>query len=127
MNFTQPRHKTLPSRATIFSGTARPVRSEEIVSDIVILMLDVTEKGRAERMRRERSRLIMLDIMLPGEDGIEILRRLRSDTLTADIPVIMATAKGTEYDKATERIRAMINYIEKEPCKIFVLFIIFFI
>ena len=53
-----------------------------------------------EETRRGRPRLIMLDIMLPGEDGIEILRRLRSDTLTSDIPVIMATAKGTEYDKA---------------------------
>ena len=43
--------------------------------------------------------LIMLDIMLPGEDGISILKRLRSSSMTADIPVIMATAKGTEYDK----------------------------
>lgn len=43
--------------------------------------------------------LIMLDIMLPGDDGISILKKLRSNTATADIPVIMATAKGTEYDK----------------------------
>lgn len=43
--------------------------------------------------------LIMLDIMLPGEDGISILKKLRSSSMTADIPVIMATAKGTEYDK----------------------------
>ena len=43
--------------------------------------------------------LIMLDIMLPGEDGISILKRLKADARTADIPVIMATAKGTEYDK----------------------------
>ena len=43
--------------------------------------------------------LIMLDIMLPGEDGISILRRLKADARTADIPVIMATAKGNEYDK----------------------------
>ena len=41
----------------------------------------------------------MLDIMLPGEDGISILKKLRSSSMTADIPVIMATAKGTEYDK----------------------------
>lgn len=44
-------------------------------------------------------RLIMLDIMLPGEDGISILKKLRSSPATADIPVILATAKGTEYDK----------------------------
>lgn len=43
--------------------------------------------------------LIMLDIMLPGEDGISILKRLKADARTADIPVIMATAKGNEYDK----------------------------
>lgn len=43
--------------------------------------------------------LIMLDIMLPGEDGISILKRLKAGARTADIPVIMATAKGNEYDK----------------------------
>ncbi|HIU10957.1 MAG TPA: response regulator transcription factor [Candidatus Avidehalobacter gallistercoris] len=43
--------------------------------------------------------LIMLDIMLPGEDGIAILKRLRGQAPTANIPIIMATAKGTEYDK----------------------------
>lgn len=43
--------------------------------------------------------LIMLDIMLPGEDGISILKSLKADARTADIPVIMATAKGNEYDK----------------------------
>ena len=44
-------------------------------------------------------RLIMLDIMLPGEDGISILQKLRSNPVTAGVPVIMATARGTEYDK----------------------------
>lgn len=44
-------------------------------------------------------KLIMLDIMLPGEDGISILKRLRTLDRTADIPIIMATARGTEYDK----------------------------
>ena len=43
--------------------------------------------------------LILLDIMLPGEDGISILKKLKAQSTTADIPVIMATAKGTEYDK----------------------------
>lgn len=66
-----------------------------------------------EETRRERPRLIMLDIMLPGEDGIEILRRLRSDTLTSDIPVIMATAKGTEYDKAVGLDLGADDYLAK--------------
>ncbi len=43
--------------------------------------------------------LILLDIMLPGEDGISILKKLRASADTSEIPVIMATAKGTEYDK----------------------------
>ena len=43
--------------------------------------------------------LVILDIMLPGDDGLAILSKLRSQSATADIPVIMATAKGTEYDK----------------------------
>lgn len=46
-----------------------------------------------------RPRLILLDIMLPGMDGIEILRKLREGSATADIPVIMASARGTEYDR----------------------------
>lgn len=46
-----------------------------------------------------RPDLIMLDIMLPGEDGMEILKKLRKNDDTSDIPVIMATAKGTEFDK----------------------------
>ncbi len=41
----------------------------------------------------------LLDIMLPGEDGLSILKRLRGQMATADLPVIMTTAKGTEYDK----------------------------
>ena len=52
-----------------------------------------------DMLKAEKPQLIILDIMLPGEDGIEILKRLRSSTATADIPIIMATAKGTEYDK----------------------------
>ena len=52
-----------------------------------------------EGMRGDKPELILLDIMLPDEDGIEILKKLRSYVVTADIPVIMATAKGTEFDK----------------------------
>lgn len=54
-----------------------------------------------EKMKSSRPDLVLLDIMLPGEDGISILRKLRSSPVTADIPVIMATAKGSEYDKVT--------------------------
>ncbi len=52
-----------------------------------------------QAIEKEMPQLIILDIMLPGEDGLSILKKLRSRSLTAAIPVIMATAKGTEYDK----------------------------
>ena len=50
-------------------------------------------------MKAQKPELIILDVMLPGEDGLTILKRLRSSPVTADIPVVMATAKGSEYDK----------------------------
>lgn len=52
-----------------------------------------------EAMRSAIPELVILDIMLPGEDGIEILKKLRAGDPANAIPVIMATAKGTEYDK----------------------------
>lgn len=50
-------------------------------------------------VERRKPELVILDIMLPGQDGMEILQLLRAHNATADIPVIMATAKGTEFDK----------------------------
>jgi Response regulators consisting of a CheY-like receiver domain and a winged-helix DNA-binding domain len=47
----------------------------------------------------EKPELIILDIMLPGDDGVDILKRLKTTPDTCRIPVIMATAKGQEYDK----------------------------
>lgn len=56
--------------------------------------------GLMQALEQTTPELILLDIMLPGGmDGIEILKRLRSVPATASIPVIMASAKGTEYDK----------------------------
>lgn len=52
-----------------------------------------------QALENEKPELIMLDIMLPGQDGISILKQLRRTAAAAEIPVIMATAKGTEYDK----------------------------
>ncbi len=52
-----------------------------------------------QQLAKEQPELILLDIMLPDEDGISILKKLRAAPATADIPVIMATAKGTEFDK----------------------------
>ena len=52
-----------------------------------------------EALKTDKPDLILLDIMLPEQDGIEILKKLRSNADTCRIPIIMATAKGQEYDK----------------------------
>ncbi len=58
-------------------------------------------KALFKALEEDIPELIVLDIMLPGEDGIEILKELRGNSRYKDIPVIMATAKGTEMDKIT--------------------------
>lgn len=57
--------------------------------------------------------LILLDIMLPEEDGLSILKKLRAAPRTADIPVIMLTAKGTEYDKVIALDAGADDYVAK--------------
>ncbi len=57
--------------------------------------------------------LIILDIMLPGEDGYSILKRLRTSVITSDIPVIMLTAKTSEFDKVKALDMGADDYIEK--------------
>lgn len=52
-----------------------------------------------DALQTERPQLVLLDVMLPGTDGVTLLRRMRERPELRDIPVIMATAKGTEYDK----------------------------
>lgn len=47
----------------------------------------------------EQPELVVLDVMLPGVDGMELLRRMRASATLRRIPVVMATAKGAEYDK----------------------------
>lgn len=50
-------------------------------------------------LQSEKPELVVLDVMLPGKDGVELLKRMKQSEEFQDIPVIMATAKGTEYDK----------------------------
>ena len=66
-----------------------------------------------EKARKENPDLILLDVMLPGEDGVTLLRRLRARPDTADIPVIMATAKGMEYDKVQSLDLGADDYLVK--------------
>lgn len=57
--------------------------------------------------------LVLLDIMLPGEDGISILGKLRGKSATRELPIIMMTAKGTEYDKVLGLDSGADDYITK--------------
>jgi two-component system alkaline phosphatase synthesis response regulator PhoP len=66
-----------------------------------------------EKILIKKPELILLDIMLPGENGLEILRKIRSSSETAGIPVIMVTAKGTEYDKIIGLDSGADDYIAK--------------
>lgn len=62
---------------------------------------------------RKKPDLILLDIMLPGENGLEILKALKDNPKTKDIPVIMVTAKGSEYDKVIGLDKGADDYIAK--------------
>ena len=84
------------------------VEDDAAIRDLMIYALNASGfeaagfadgEGLFAALRESKPDLIMLDIMLPGEDGIAILKRLKSREHTRNIPVIMASAKGTEYDK----------------------------
>ncbi|MDO5125813.1 MAG: winged helix-turn-helix domain-containing protein [Ruminococcus sp.] len=84
------------------------VEDDKAIRDLMIYTLNSTGfevqgfndgKELDEALKISIPKLIILDIMLPGDDGITILKKLRSNSNTADIPIIIASAKGTEYDK----------------------------
>ena len=52
-----------------------------------------------EALRTEIPQLVILDVMLPGKSGVELLKLMKESSATREIAVIMATAKGAEYDK----------------------------
>lgn len=66
-----------------------------------------------KRIQEKQPALILLDIMLPDEDGISILKRLKSAPVTANIPVIMLSAKSTEIDKVTGLENGADDYMTK--------------
>lgn len=73
------------------------------------------EDGTAffEALAKHTPKLILLDVMLPGEDGISILKKLKSSSKTKHIPVIMATAKGAEYDIVSGLDAGADDYVTK--------------
>ena len=72
-----------------------------------------TGEEALEKARREKPDLIILDLMLPGIDGLEVCRRLKSDALTAPIPIVMLTAKGEDADIVTGLELGADDYITK--------------
>lgn len=66
-----------------------------------------------EALDRLVPELVILDIMLPGEDGVEILKRLRKSGRTENVPVIMASAKGSEFDKVNSLDHGADDYLVK--------------
>ena len=64
-------------------------------------------------LAEETPRLVLLDIMLPDEDGLTILKKLRSAAATASLPVIMLTAKGSEYDRVLGLDSGADDYVPK--------------
>ncbi len=66
-----------------------------------------------EALALETPELVLLDIMLPGEDGMELLSKLKASKKTREIPVIMVTAKGAEYDKVKGLDSGADDYVTK--------------
>lgn len=64
-------------------------------------------------LKSEKPELILLDIMLPEEDGLSILEKLQADENTKNIPVVMITARGSEFDKVTGLDMGADDYIAK--------------
>lgn len=98
------------------------VEDDSNIRDLVVYTLESTgmeacgfEDGKAfiEALAFDTPELVLLDIMLPGEDGLTILKKLKASARTKDIPIIMVTAKGSEYDKVIGLDSGADDYITK--------------
>ena len=98
------------------------VEDDDNIRELVIYTLETTglkARGFAdgsafmEALAFDTPELILLDIMLPGDDGLELLKKLKSSSKTKGIPVIMVTAKGSEYDKVMGLDSGADDYVTK--------------
>ena len=98
------------------------VEDDDSIRELVVYTL--TQMGMETRgftradefwpaMAKKQPDLILLDVMLPGQDGLLILNQLHVNPQTSDIPVIMITAKGTEFDKVKGLDLGADDYIVK--------------
>lgn len=98
------------------------VEDDNNIRELVIYTLETTGmkargfgegKSFFQALENEVPDLILMDIMLPGMDGMEILKKMKASEQTKNIPVIMLTAKGTEYDKVQGLDSGADDYITK--------------
>lgn len=98
------------------------VEDDDNIRELVIYTLETTglkaqgfAEGSAfmEALAFDTPELVLLDIMLPGEDGLSLLKKLKNSAKTKEIPVIMVTAKGAEYDKVVGLDGGADDYVTK--------------
>lgn len=98
------------------------LEDDDSIRDLVIYTLihsNLEARGFAhpkefwKAMEEKKPSLLLLDIMLPGEDGLQILQKLRANKATKRLPVMMITAKGSEYDKVLGLDIGADDYIAK--------------
>lgn len=98
------------------------VEDDSNIRELVVYTLETTgfsaqgfEDGASfmKALAFETPELILLDIMLPGEDGLALLKKLKTSSKTKSIPVIMVTAKGSEYDKVIGLDGGADDYVSK--------------
>ena len=98
------------------------VEDESNIRELLVYTLEATgfkAKGFADgqglraALKEQIPDMILLDLMLPGEDGYSILEKLKKDENTRDIPIIMVTAKDAEYDKVKGLEAGADDYITK--------------
>ena len=86
----------------------RSVRSENIEADFCY-----TGKEGLQKLKEKKYQLVILDVMLPEEDGLEVLKKIRNRSDIKNVPVIMLTAKDTEYDKVIGLDTGADDYVAK--------------
>jgi two-component system alkaline phosphatase synthesis response regulator PhoP len=98
------------------------VEDERNIRELIVYTLESTGFGAKgfengvdliKELDKKLPSLILLDVMLPGDDGIQLLKKLKMSSSTKHIPVIMVTAKGAEYDKVIGLDEGADDYITK--------------
>ena len=102
--------------ATILLVEDHPM-NRKLVRDILLFQFDVEEAVSAEaaeeHLQTHHPDLILLDIQLPGMDGLSLMRRLKAEPATADIPIVALSAHAMNRDIELARQAGCVDYITK--------------